>query len=154
MDGDWKLPWEGGCRCGEVRYTLALDEMPATYACHCHQCQRWSGSAFSQNLFVLEDMLSVTGPIVTFEKVTEDRTSTQRFCGTCHCRIYNTNTRRPGLAVVRAGTLDRSEECDCVAHIFTATKQRWFVLPDGVPSWPEMAPPEAMRDLLSKHLAR
>ena len=135
---------EGGCRCGGVRYTLALDTLPYSYACHCHQCQRWSGSAFSQNMFVPEDRLSITGPVAVYERTTEDRTTTQRMCGTCHARIYNTNTRRPGIAVVRAGTLDRSEELDCVAHIFTASKQRWLALPADVPSWPEWPPPEAL----------
>ena len=130
----------GGCRCGAVRYTIAQDHLPPTYACHCHICQRASGSAFSVQAIVPEDSLSVTGPVVIQAITTEDRTSVQRFCGTCHARVYNTNTRRPGLAVVRAGTLDRSEELDCVAHIYTAFRQGWVVIPDAVPSWPEAAP--------------
>ena len=134
---------EGGCRCGAVRYTLALDSLPPVYACHCHVCQRWSGSAFSLNAMVREDRLTVDGPVAVWEKVTEDRTSMQRVCGTCHSRIYNTNTRRPGIAVVRAGTLDRSEELNCRAHIFTATRQRWVTIPDGVPRWDEAAEPGA-----------
>ncbi|WP_114228906.1 MULTISPECIES: GFA family protein [Sphingomonas] len=137
---------EGGCRCGAVRYTLAVDELPPAYACHCHQCQRWSGSAFSLNMLVPESVLTLDGPVITFEKVTADsageRTSTQRFCETCHTRLFNTNTRRPGIAVVRAGTLDRSEELRCVGHIFTANRQRWLAVPEDVPSWPE-APPMA-----------
>jgi hypothetical protein len=139
---------EGGCRCGAVRYTLALDDLPLTYACHCHVCQRWSGAAFSLQAVVAEAHLSVTGPLVVYEKVTEDRSSTQRICGVCHSRIYNTNTRRPGVAVVRAGTLDRSEELACLAHIFTAYRQRWFPLPETVPSWPEAAPMEELGALL------
>ena len=131
---------EGGCRCGACRYELALEELPRVYACHCHICQRASGSAFSLQALVPEDRLTVTGPIVVHEITTGDRTSVQRFCGTCHSRVYNTNTRRPGLAVVRAGTLDRSEELVCVAHIFTAYRQRWVAIPDDVPSWPETAP--------------
>ena len=130
---------EGGCNCGAVRYTLALDALPRTYACHCHQCQRWSGSAFSQQALVPEACVTAMGPIVIYEKVTEDRISVQRMCGVCHSRIYNTNTRRPGIAVVRAGTLDRSEELECVAHIYTAYKQRWVDIPADVPSWPEAA---------------
>ena len=138
---------EGGCRCGAVRYTLALDALPVTYACHCHQCQQWSGSAFSQQAFIPEGALSVSGPLAVYEKVTEDRTSTQRVCSVCHARIYNTNTRRPGIAVVRAGTLDRSEELDCVAHIYVANKQRWFTIPEGVPSWPEAPSMDALKAL-------
>lgn len=132
---------EGGCRCGAVRYTIAVDALPPAYACHCHICQRWTGSAFSLQVLVGEDQLSVTGPVEVVEIRTEDRVSTQRFCAECHARLYNTNTRRPGVAVVRAGTLDDSEALDCVSHIFTDYRQRWFVLPEGVPTWPEAPPP-------------
>lgn len=140
---------EGGCRCGAVRYRIDVPSLPKVYACHCHVCQRWSGSAFSLQALVAEAALSVTGPVVTYEITTEDRTSTQRLCSTCHARIYNTNTRRPGIAVVRAGTFDRSEELECVAHIFTDYRQRWFALPHGVPSWPEAAPPAEFVALVS-----
>jgi hypothetical protein len=133
----------GGCRCGAVRYELRAEVQPPVYACHCHQCQRWSGSAFSLQVLVPEDELRVEGPIVIYEKVTEDRTSTQRICGLCHSRIYNTNTRRPGIAVLRAGTLDATEALDCKVHIFTAYKQAWVQLPETALQWPEAPAPDA-----------
>ncbi|MDO7842793.1 GFA family protein [Sphingomonas sp. CA1-15] len=133
-----------------MRYTLALDALPSAYACHCHQCQRWSGSAFSLQALVPEAALSVSGPVAVYEKTTEDRVSTQRVCGECHSRIYNTNTRRPGVAVIRAGTLDDSEALECVAHIFTATKQRWVLLPEGVPAYAAAPPPDEMKAALSR----
>lgn len=109
-----------------------------------------SGSAFSVQALVREDRLTVSGPIVVKEIATDDRVSIQRFCGECLARIYNTNTRRPGIAVVRAGTLDRSEELVCKAHIFTAYKQAWVKLPDDVPQWPDAAPVEDFRAALMR----
>ena len=106
-------------------------------------CQRMSGSAFSVQALVPEASLQVSGPLVVREIATEDRVSTQRYCGECYACLYNTNTRRPGVAVVRAGTLDRSQELECRAHIFTAYKQGWVELPLGVPHWPEAAPLDA-----------
>lgn len=140
----------GGCRCGGVRFELALDALPPVYACHCHLCQRASGSAFSVQALVPEGALTVTGAIVEHELTTADRVSRQRFCATCHTRLYNTNTRAPGIAVVRAGTLDRSEELECVAHIFTATKQRWVTIPYDVPQWPDMPPTQAFMAVLAQ----
>lgn len=131
----------GGCRCGAVRYTLALDKLPNTYACHCLDCQTWSGSAFSQQAVIGEGAIAVTGPVALYELRTEDRVSSQRICATCHTRLYNTNTRRPGLAVVRAGTLDESHKLNCVAHIWVKRKQPWLAIPDGVPQWEEAPPP-------------
>lgn len=138
----------GGCRCGAVRYTLAINALPRTYACHCLQCQTWSGSAFSQQALLPEEAVHVTGPVVLYELTTEDRTSRQRLCGICHTRIYNTNTRRPGIAVIRAGTLDDSDKLDAVAHIWVKRKQHWLTLPEGVPAWRESAPPEEFATLM------
>lgn len=135
---------EGGCRCGRVRYRLELDGLPNAYACHCLDCQTWSGSAFSLQFIVPEDQLEVTGEPALFELNSPDgsRTSRQRGCPVCFNRVYNTNTRRPGLAVVRAGTLDRSNELAVVAHIWTKRKVTGIEIPEDLPQWPEGAPPE------------
>jgi hypothetical protein len=142
---------DGGCRCGAVRYELALDALPSTYACHCLDCQTWSGSAFSQQTFLPEAALTVTGPVVVYEFTTPSgRSSTQRMCGVCHTRIYNSNSARPNVAVVRAGTLDRSNELNVVAHIWVKRKQHWLTLPEGVPTWLESAPATELLQALAQ----
>lgn len=136
---------EGGCRCGAVRYTLELDALPPTYACHCTDCQTWSGSAFSQQAVVAAGTLEISGPITVYELTSPSgRISRQRMCCTCHTRVFNTNSARPGMAVIRAGTLDRSNELVVTAHIWVRSKQAWLELPEGVPAWLEAAPPEEM----------
>ena len=136
-------PIQGGCRCGRIRYAAKLERLPRVYACHCRDCQTWSGSAFSVQFILPEDQLEVSGEPGLFELTAPegDRTSRQRGCPVCFTRIYNTNTRRPGLAVVRAGTLDRSDELDIVAHIWTSRMVSGIAIPEGVPAWPEGAPP-------------
>jgi hypothetical protein len=133
----------GGCRCGAVSYVLAIDALPQTYACHCQQCQTWSGSAFAQHALLPETMIEVTGPIVVYEhEGTGGYLSQQKVCGVCHTRIYNTNMAMPGMAVVRAGTLEDSPLLEPIAHIWVKRKQPWLVIPDGVPSFPESPTPE------------
>jgi hypothetical protein len=135
---------EGGCRCGRVRYRAALPALPRVYACHCLDCQTWSGSAFSLQFILPEDQLQVSGEPALFELTSPDgsRTSRQRACPVCFTRVYNTNTRRPGLAVVRAGTLDDSDQLQIVAHIWAKRRLEGIEIPEGVPAWPEGAPPE------------
>ncbi|MGD0142330.1 MAG: GFA family protein [Rhizomicrobium sp.] len=134
---------EGGCRCGRIRYRVSLDALPNAYACHCRDCQTWSGSAFSLQFVVPENLFKVTGEPLLYERTSPEsgRTSYQRGCPVCLTRVYNTNSARPGLVVVRAGTLDRSDELKVVAHIWTKRKMTGIVVPEGVPSWPESAPP-------------
>jgi hypothetical protein len=143
---------EGGCRCGRIRYRVKAERLPGVYACHCRDCQTWSGSAFSLQFIVPEEKLEVTGEPQLFELTSPDgsRTSRQRACPTCFTRVFNTNTRRPGLAVIRAGTLDRSDELRIVAHIWTRRKMDGIVIPDDTPSWPEGAPPEDFRAALNR----
>src|SRR4051812_44468495 len=105
----------GGCRCGAVRYSLGMDALPPSYACHCLDCQTWSGSAFGQHALLPEAVLTVTGPVVSYEHDGGGHTSSQRLCGVCHTRIYNTNHAVPGMVVLRAGTLDDSSLLEPIA---------------------------------------
>jgi hypothetical protein len=56
---EWKLPWDGGCRCGAVRLRVTKPPLLAV-ACHCTGCQRMSASAFSLSLAVPADGFEVT----------------------------------------------------------------------------------------------
>jgi hypothetical protein len=143
---------EGGCRCGRVRYRAALERLPRVYACHCLDCQTWSGSAFSLQFILPEDQLEVAGEPALYELASPDgsRTSRQRACPVCFTRVYNTNTRRPGLAVIRAGTLDDSDQLAIVAHIWTRRKLTGIEIPADLPSWPEGAPPEDFAAALTR----
>ena len=73
---------------------------------------------------------------------------TSRHCPACLSRVYNTNDRRPGLAIVRAGTLDDGERLVPALHIYTGTKQPWIVVADDVPCFEENAPMERWAALL------
>lgn len=145
------IPIDGGCRCGHVRYRAVLPSLPRVYACHCLDCQTWSGSAFSLQFILPEANLEVSGEPALFELTAPegDRTSRQRACPVCFARIYNTNTRRPGLAVVRAGTVDRSDELTIIAHIWTKRKLAGIEISPGTPSWAEGAPPADFVAMLS-----
>ena len=133
---------EGGCRCGRVRYRLNIQHLPKAYACHCRDCQTWSGSAFSLNFVLPEEQLVVTGEPAIFELPSSDgeRVSRQRACPVCFTRVFNTNTARPGMVGIRAGTLDRSDEFVIGAHIWTKRKLAGIEVPEGTPTWPEGAP--------------
>jgi hypothetical protein len=142
---------EGGCRCGACRYTLAVEQLPPVYCCHCRDCQTWSGGAFTEQAVVREDAIEATGPIVDYRFTSPSGSqSFQRLCGTCHARLWNTNSARPGIAVVRAGTLDASDEIVPRAHIWVKRKQPWVALDDAIPAFEESAPPAAFAAILMR----
>lgn len=140
----------GGCRCGAVRYTIAVEAMPGTYACHCTICQRSTGSSFAHQMPVAEALLAVEGALIEAEMPTlSGGVSVHRYCANCLTRLYNTNTARLGLVIVRAGTVDGSEALAPRLHIFTSTKQPWIALPEGVPAYPENAPAQRWQSLFA-----
>lgn len=141
----------GSCRCGAVRYTLAQDVMPPVYCCHCLDCQSWSGSAFTQQAVAREDALSVVGETAIYRFTNPSgSTSTQHVCPMCHTRVWNTNTARPGIALIRAGTLDASDTLIPRAHIWVKRKQPWVTIAVDVPTFEEGAPPAEFAAILMR----
>jgi hypothetical protein len=55
---DWKLPWEGGCLCGEIRFRVSAPPL-LTMACHCRGCQKLSASAYSLTIAVPSEGFAV-----------------------------------------------------------------------------------------------
>jgi hypothetical protein len=141
----------GSCRCGAVEYKLRLRGLPPVYCCHCLDCQKWSGSAFAQQAVIPEAAIVLAGAIAENPVLSrQGGTSIQRACAICHSRIYSTNPTRPGLALLRAGTLDISSSLKPILHIWTCRKQSWVSLPEDVPSYDQGPPSEIFRSLASQ----
>lgn len=141
----------GGCRCGEVRYELVSDELPQSYACHCLDCQTWSGSAFMLHAMVPEEALKIRGEAVRLrlQDGTEAMPSEHIGCTSCLTRIANTNSAIPGVAVLKMGTLDRSKEVVPAAHIWVSRAQPWIVLDEDAPSFDETPSPQAFASAIA-----
>ena len=133
---------KGGCRCGAVRYRISRDDLPPVYSCHCLFCQSGSGSAFSQQAVIAAASIEAEGPILDYRFERHDGSEGHhRLCATCYTRLWSTSSARPEVALLRAGTLDRSQEIVPSAHIWTKRKQPWVVLDPNVPQWSEFGPP-------------
>ena len=52
----------GGCLCGAVRYECNAEPL-FTGNCHCRDCQRASGGAYSPAMGVPTDALKITGEV-------------------------------------------------------------------------------------------
>ena len=124
----------GGCLCGAVRYTLRPGFRLNPYACHCKQCQSRTGSAFSEHMqFALAD-LDLKGDLDVGTFTQPSGANSEIFgCKTCKSRIYSTNDQRPGMASLRCGTLDNSQNVVPAAHLWISSKQPWINLSEGTP---------------------
>ncbi|MBC7493296.1 MAG: GFA family protein [Novosphingobium sp.] len=122
---------EGGCNCGAVRYRIEGDPMVVAQ-CHCRNCQRQSGSAFSVNLLVQDANFATTGDLTTY--VDKDTLSgapiLRKFCGICGSPILSDFSNGTGMVVVKAGTLDDPTPFTPGVSVWTSRKLPWVDLPD------------------------
>lgn len=122
-------PMAGGCICGAVRYRIDEDAPPC-YACHCTDCQTQSGSAFAIQMPVWRSRFSIEGSTVSGRRtLPSGATGTNRACAACLTRLYTDNDARPGIVIVRAGTLDASASLVPSMHMWTRSKQLWIEIP-------------------------
>ena len=131
-----KLPLTGGCHCGALRYEIAGAPI-LTYTCHCTDCQRITGTAFSLAIIVPESSFRLTeGEPRPVERIADSgRVNIRLLCPDCGCWISGVGRPDPisGQSVrrVRAGTLDDRSWLRPTAHFFTRSKQAWITLPAG-----------------------
>lgn len=122
----------GRCLCGDITYSIEGDPM-AVAVCHCDHCQRQSGGAFSTNVVVSPDQLTINGDIATYEdrgRTGDDVYVLRRFCRTCGSPIVSVLVGRPEIVAVKAGTLDDRSDVQPVVQVWCDEKQPWVDLGD------------------------
>lgn len=129
----------GQCLCGEVKFELASDPLMSGI-CHCKNCQRQAGSAFSTISGVPKADLKFTAgsPKLYSDSDTDSGGTVERyFCGTCGSPIYSVTPGQPEMAFLKSGTLDDTSDFAPQFHVWCDTKQNWVELAEGVPAMPK-----------------
>ncbi len=131
--------FDGGCTCGAIRYRMTSDPL-IVHCCHCRWCQRETGSAFALNALIEADRVTLLegDPEVVLTPSNSGRGQRIVRCPACRVAVWS-HYAGSGDAVrfVRVGTLDDPDRLPPDIHIFTASKQPWVVLPQGVAAVPE-----------------
>jgi hypothetical protein len=122
---------EGGCLCGAIRYRVQ-GEPGAQAVCHCRNCQRQGGSAFSVLLGVRADILEIDGtPAVFVDHGESGRQVNRHFCRACGSPIYSELPASPAVVYLKAGTLDDVSVMNPKLHVWCASAWPWTVIPEG-----------------------
>jgi len=133
---------DGRCTCGHVRYRMHARPL-FVHCCHCRWCQRESGSAFALNAMIETDRVELLeGTTQTVETPSNSgRGQKVVRCPKCKVAVWS-HYAGAGMAVafVRVGTLEEPDRVPPDIHIFTASKQPWVILPQGVPAVAEYYP--------------
>lgn len=129
---------KGGCLCGAVRYELTAPMLFGGF-CYCIDCRKSSGS-HSASMAVPEAALAVSGETREFT-VTGDSGNpvTRVFCPNCGSPIMSKGAR-PGVVMLKAGTLDDPEQFKPMASIYVSRAPSWDPPRNGLPAFDGMPP--------------
>ena len=131
---------KGSCLCGNVQYESTSEPLMVA-VCHCDHCQKQSGSAFSVNIAVPPDSLTITGDSLKgYKDTTNSGLGMERkFCGNCGSPIFSDVTAA-GLYFIKAGTLTDSSWVEPGAEIWCDEKVAWGKHADELPKMPANPP--------------
>ena len=131
--------FDGGCTCHTVRYRMTSPPL-FVHCCHCRWCQRETGASFALNALIEADRLQLLQGQVEVIDTPSNSGKGQKIARCPRCRIAlwsHYAGAGEAMSFLRVGTLDDPDRFPPDAHIFTASKQPWVVLPPGTPAFPE-----------------
>lgn len=117
-------------RCRDVRAEGAT-RGAAVAACHCHQCQKLSSSAFSITALVASDDIDIRGEMREWSRIAASgNTSAAKPCKGCGNHIYHFNPDEPSRIMLKPSTLADTRIIEPTIHVWVGEKQDWVVIPD------------------------
>jgi hypothetical protein len=123
----------GRCTCGDIRYRMESGPL-IVHCCHCHWCQRETGTAFALNALIESDRVTLLQgqPEAILTPSNSGKGQTIWRCPKCRIAVWS-NYAGAGdkICFVRVGTLEEAHRLPPDIHIFTSSKQPWVVIPDG-----------------------
>jgi hypothetical protein len=123
----------GQCHCGAISFTALVD--PAkVIACHCADCQAFSGAPFRAVLPTPIDNVTLVGTPKHYVKVAESgNRRVQAFCAECGTQLYACEADVPTTLNLRLGCVKERASLKPVGQIWGESAMPWLHALDDVP---------------------
>ena len=108
--------------------------------CHCPDCRKFSGSAFSAVVVTEADGFKLVSGADQLAEFESSPGKHRHFCKRCGNPLFSRADHRPTMVFVRAGSLDDDPPLRPQAHFWTAYTAPWNTICDGLPQHPEGLP--------------
>lgn len=130
----------GSCLCGAVRFTV-LGPLRDALVCHCAECRRWSGRAWTATAARRAD-LEVAGEVRWLASPRSDHGARRGNCAACgSCLFWDAQGR--DTVSLSVGALDDPAAVPVAGHIWVDHALPWEPPPDGVAAYPRGYPADA-----------
>lgn len=133
-------PYTGRCLCGHVSYRISAEPV-VSRLCWCRDCQRLSSNGTVNAIFPTE-ALHISGEPAAYTSTAESGNQVRRrFCAQCGSHLFADSTGRPGLTVVRLGTLDDPSAIRPSTNIWASSAPAWACLDASLQRVERQPPP-------------
>ena len=133
------MSFKGRCLCGAVTYESSG---PSVFMgnCYCADCRCESGTGHITAVAVPDPTLVVSGPTQDYLKPADSGHAIRNtFCPVCATTLFTHPTALPGLALLRAGTLDDPTQVAPQVNMYVVSAPAWDVPAAGLQDFPGMA---------------
>ncbi len=128
---------QASCQCGKLTATVADGADAVTVLCHCHDCQRRSGSPFGAIAYFPQEAVTISGSPHEFTRPTDAGNSfTTGFCPDCGSTVYAKASRRPQITGIPVGAFANPLFLMPAHSVYEQSKHDWVVLPEGISHHP------------------
>ena len=117
----------GKCLCGSIEYSSDAEPI-FSIICHCDDCQRQTGTAFSMTVGVPKASMKINNEDKLKEFIGESASGNKvrrKFCPDCGSPIISMIAMAPDMYMIKAGTLDDSSWVRIDSNFFTKSANNW-----------------------------
>ncbi len=129
---------KGGCLCGAVCYEAQADPIIVAH-CHCTDCQKSSGTGHGTHVGLPEAAVKFSGEIKFYDSPADSGNTVSRgFCPACGSAIFSRNSSMPGMAFLRASSLDNPDAVAPSMIVYASRAPKWDTMDPSLPSFAEL----------------
>jgi len=119
-------------QCGQLALTLP-GPTPAVVACHCHFCQRRSGSPFGVLAYYPAELLNPFGEAKSFRRPTDSGGTFETFfCPECGSTVYAKASKHPDMIGVAVGAIGDPAFQSPARSVWETSMHKWIQMPDNI----------------------
>ncbi len=125
-------PLEGRCACGAVRFELTAPFESARY-CHCHHCQRRTGTSCSANARVARDGFEILSGAELIDSWQPEGGQEKFYCRSCGGHLYS-SAQDADHVFIRLGAIEGDPGIRPEYRQWLSSAVPWEKIPDdGLP---------------------
>lgn len=116
----------GQCHCGQISFQALVDP-ERVVACHCSDCQKFSGSPFRTTIPVPAENITFKGEAKCYVKVADSgNRRAQGFCANCGTHLYATEPEQAKVFNIRMGCVNERAQLPPKVQFWTCSAMSWL----------------------------